>query len=86
MNTFKDIEEALAAQVIEQTKVFNDNNHKGDPLKFAEECTHPDFYILKKAHENIHKLKEAKDPDEAKAAALNVLNYTLFYMINHGLL
>jgi hypothetical protein len=83
MNTqFKDIEEAIAAQAIAQTIVINENSDKGDALEYALNAEGVEDFIVP----NTRKLLHSDSPEEARAAALNVLNYTLFYMINRGLL
>lgn len=88
---FVGIEEALAAQVIAQTQLLNENNHKGDALEFAKNSTEPGADILLHVSVNLQALNQHRQglgvSDEgAKDAAINILNYTLFYMINKGLL
>ena len=92
MEDFKDIEEALAAQIIAQTQVINDNNHKGDALGYALEFDDTEgerSVMVRDINNNIFKLHLAErngDIEAQKKYAINVLNYTLFYMINRRLI
>lgn len=88
-NKFNDIEDALAAQIIAQTKAINENEHKGDALAYAEDFDDTGGYMLEDIAQNVVKLQIGdKHGDKVlqRKAAINILNYTLFYMLNRDLL
>lgn len=89
MEKFTDIEAALAAQVKAQTETIKANDHKGDALDYADQYDDEGGYMLEDIEQNVVKLQISdKHGDKVlqRKAAINILNYTLFYMVNRDLL
>lgn len=88
--------DAIKKQQLEQIKTLEENNFKGDPFTYAKGFNDPGGVMIDHILGNVYKLQNlqikkdwhgVKGPTlEEKQAAVNVLNYTLFYMINRGLL